>query len=453
MRKMGEQSLNMPDESIEQHIVTLFEKLEGLRKDGNEGLAGRVPARLEVRTLSLWKAVLAECAASFLYVFIVCGAAMGAGVGASASAILLSTALASGCAIATLTLCFVNISGAHINPAVSAALCVRRRVSPLRAILYVAAQCGGAIAGAAASLGLSMPGYGGSLAAALPGAGSAWERLGAELVLSGLVAAAYFAAMERRWSGAAPALLGSAYCAATFVSMPSLNPARSLGPSFVLSRWESHWVSWVGGLGGGAACALLHEWGSRRPRTSSRASSPRDLDDDKPAFTHYRHAPTYCAASAPRPDNAEPLYSGTKSLYCRSPPPARHTLHRSAGQHAHMSQSVYSKGSSATTATNGPATVAPLVSAQSLLLRPHATLAHAHAHVPHAQHALTHNQNAHNAQREPAYGTANGVRPGPAGAPGTERRDSLYSGRRGPLSSEDSAYSTYSRSNYRPDHY
>ncbi|XP_049882751.1 neurogenic protein big brain isoform X2 [Pectinophora gossypiella] len=433
---MGEQTFNVSDDNLEQHIVTLFEKLECLRNTANqqnECLAGKVPARLEVRTLSLWKAVVAECAASFLYVFIVCGAAGGAGVGASASAVLLATALASGCAIATLTLCFAHISGAHVNPAVSAALCVRRRVSPLRAALYVAAQCGGAIAGAAAIYGVSVPGYAGSLSASLPGGagGAAWERLGAELVLSALVAGAYFAAMERRWTGAAPALLGSAYCAASLVSMPSLNPARSLGPSFVLSRWESHWVCWVGGLGGGIACGLLHEWGSRRPRGSnSRASSPRDLDElDKPTFPthHYRHAPTYCSAAAPRPDNAEPLYSGTKSLYCRSPPPARHTLHRS--------QSVYSKASSA--ATSGP-----LVSAQSLLLRP--SLAS-------AQHALTHNQNAHNAQRDPAYGTTNAVRPGPAGAAVQERRDSVYSTstRRGPLSSDDSAYGTYTRAPYR----
>lgn len=111
---MGEQAFNISDENLEQHIITLFEKLECLRKDANSGdggLSGRVPARVEVRTLSLWKAVVAECAASFLYVFIVCGAAGGAGVGASASAVLLATALASGCAIATLTLCFANISG------------------------------------------------------------------------------------------------------------------------------------------------------------------------------------------------------------------------------------------------------------------------------------------------------------------------------------------------------
>ncbi|XP_046964031.1 neurogenic protein big brain isoform X1 [Vanessa cardui] len=459
---MGEQTFNIDDNNLEQHIVTLFEKLECLRKDANSNsdnvLAGRVPARLEVRTLSLWKAVVAECAASFLYVFIVCGAAGGAGVGASASAVLLATALASGCAIATLTLCFAHISGAHVNPAVSVALCVRRRVSPLRTALYVAAQCGGAIAGSAAIYGVSVPGYAGGLSASLPGggvagAGAAWERLGAELLLSGLVAGAYFAAMERRWTGAAPALLGAAYCAASFVSMPSLNPARSLGPSFVLSRWESHWVCWVGGIGGGIACALLHEWGTRRPRanSNSRASSPRDLDElDKPAFPshhHYRHAPTYCSAAAPRPDTTEPLYSGTKSLYCRSPPPARHTLHRSDGSTCQMSQSVYSKSSGAVAAGAVGASVAQagaaLAGAQSLLLRPPA-------------HTVTMNQNVHNAQREPAYGAPNGVRPGPAGAAVQERRESVYGGsRRGPLSSEDSAYGSFAPARaYRPpEHY
>ncbi|KAL0901191.1 hypothetical protein ABMA27_006497 [Loxostege sticticalis] len=241
--------------------------------------------------------------------------------------------------------------------------------------------------------------------------------------------------MERRWTGAAPALLGAAYTAASLVSMPSLNPARSLGPSFVLSRWDSHWVCWVGGVGGGVGCALLLEWGTRRARSGPGS---------RPAFPHhYRHAATYCAASAPRPDTSEPLYSGTKSLYCRSPPPARHPLHRS--------QSVYSKGSATPSASAG-ATGGALATAQSLLLRPHA-----HAH-------LTHNQNAHNAQRDPAYGTTNGARPGPAGAAVTERRESVYSSgagsgvgapvaggaRRGPLPSDDSAYGSGTYRPYRP---
>lgn len=49
--------------------------------------------------------------ASFLYVFIVCGAAAGAGIGASVSSVLLTTSLASGLAIAVLTHCFLHVSG------------------------------------------------------------------------------------------------------------------------------------------------------------------------------------------------------------------------------------------------------------------------------------------------------------------------------------------------------
>lgn len=58
-----------------------------------------------------YRSISAECLASFLYVFIVCGAAAGAGVGASVSSVLLASALASGFAITTLTQCFSQISG------------------------------------------------------------------------------------------------------------------------------------------------------------------------------------------------------------------------------------------------------------------------------------------------------------------------------------------------------
>lgn len=74
------------------------------------------PARLTYSwSLSLFfsscRSIISECLASFLYVFIVCGAAAGAGVGASVSSVLLATALASGLAMATLTQCFLHISG------------------------------------------------------------------------------------------------------------------------------------------------------------------------------------------------------------------------------------------------------------------------------------------------------------------------------------------------------
>lgn len=86
-----------------------------------------------------------------------------------------------------------------------------------------------------------MPGYAGSLSAALPGGGAggaAWERLGAELVLTALVAAAHGAARDRRWSGSAAALLGAAYTAASFVSVSRepthIRPNTGVPPTDVL---------------------------------------------------------------------------------------------------------------------------------------------------------------------------------------------------------------------------
>uniref|UniRef100_A0A1B0D6Y8 Uncharacterized protein n=2 Tax=Phlebotomus papatasi TaxID=29031 RepID=A0A1B0D6Y8_PHLPP len=154
---MAEESLQLPPEhNLDYHIVSLFERLENLRKEQNQGavvvVGGRVSRpsmQAEIRTLEFWRSIISECIASFFYVFIVCGAAAGAGVGASVSSVLLATALASGFAVATLTQCFSHISGAHINPAVTLALSVVRMISPLRAAMYITAQCGGGIAGAA----------------------------------------------------------------------------------------------------------------------------------------------------------------------------------------------------------------------------------------------------------------------------------------------------------------
>lgn len=40
-------------------------------------------------------------------------------------------------------------AGAHVNPAVTVAMAVTRNITALRALMFVTAQCGGGIAGAA----------------------------------------------------------------------------------------------------------------------------------------------------------------------------------------------------------------------------------------------------------------------------------------------------------------
>ncbi|XP_024942632.1 neurogenic protein big brain isoform X2 [Cephus cinctus] len=286
----------------------------------------------------------------------------------------------------TLRLLTETIMSGHVNPAVSVSFALARRISPLRATLYIAAQCGGGIAGAAMLYGVTSPP---STQTVIPPGrlGGAIERLLVELALSILIVLAHFVSESSRSSlpssisGKPAGVLAAAYTAATLVSSPFLNPARALGPAFVMNRWDNHWVYWVGPISGGAIAALLHEYvlNPRRTRdsrdvddgdNSSMRSDEDPYDDlDKPVgpkfpggYATYRPVAGASSSvySAPPTalDRVESIYGGTKSLYCKSPPLTRANLNRS--------QSVYAKS------TSGPRDglvipkPGPLVPAQSL---------------------------------------------------------------------------------------
>lgn len=161
---------------------------------------------------------------------------------------------------------------------------------------------------------------------------------------------------------------------------PNLNPSRALGPAFVMNRWDSHWVYWVGPIAGGSIAALLHEYvlSPKRSRdsgdlddgdNSSMRSDEDTYDDlDKPvgpkfagAYATYRPVTgTASIYSAPPTalERVESIYGGTKSLYCKSPPLTRANLNRS--------QSVYAKSTSGTRDGLILPKPGPLVPAQSL---------------------------------------------------------------------------------------
>lgn len=113
---MAEERLNLSTApNIDYHIVTLFEKLESLRNEkSNNKCASKPSIKVEIRSLEFWKSVFSECLASFVYVFVVCGAKAGAFARVSVPSIsfdLLSTALAAGFVMLSLTQCFGHISG------------------------------------------------------------------------------------------------------------------------------------------------------------------------------------------------------------------------------------------------------------------------------------------------------------------------------------------------------
>ncbi|EFA11295.1 neurogenic protein big brain [Tribolium castaneum] len=454
---MAEERVNLSSEpSIDYHIVTLFEKLEALRNDKpNSQFTSKLSIKVEVRTLEFWRSVISECIASFVYVFVVCGAKAGAFDGGSATTSLgvLSTALAAGFAMISLTQCFGHISGAHINPAVSLAMGITKNISLLRTTMFIVAQCGGAIAGAAFLYGVSIPRTQEDLPMSLPIKDGPWERFGNEFILTFVVVLAYFVSMDaqRRWMGMSAITIGATYSACSFVSpMPHLNPARSLGPSFVLKKWDNHWVYWLGPIIGGVAAGLIHEYifnskRSKRQNSSSDGDSSSIQSDedtyddlDKPnapkyqesTYNSYRagapNGPTgYCpsltsaslySTPATKLERVESLYGGTRSLYCKSPPLTRANLNRS--------QSVYTKNS------GGPRDIlpkpGPLVPTQSL----HSIKLNQQTHV--------HNQNLQNQlqqRSESVYGVR-GNPPGSLSRPETEK--SAYPSKNSAPNSEES---------------
>lgn len=69
---------------------------------------------IEVRSLELWRAVAVECLATFFFGLVVAGAAAASAVSGSGLSVL-ATAVASGFAIAAISLIFSHISGKNVS--------------------------------------------------------------------------------------------------------------------------------------------------------------------------------------------------------------------------------------------------------------------------------------------------------------------------------------------------
>lgn len=91
---------------------------------------------------------VAEIIGTFVLVLLGCGTAMLVGCDAENGGGYILTALAFGLVIVGMAYCVGNISGCHINPAVSLAVLVSGGMSVTDFIGYVISQCIGAIAGA-----------------------------------------------------------------------------------------------------------------------------------------------------------------------------------------------------------------------------------------------------------------------------------------------------------------
>jgi aquaporin Z len=169
-----------------------------------------------------------------------------------------------GCAI---TLSPVGrISGAHINPIVSFAFWLRKRMFTAHFLGYVLAQLIGSILGALPLLSWGHQGASVGYGNTVPLAGKIPAAFIGETITSFLlVAGIFFFSSHRKLRRFTPFLMPPLYCMMVFaegaLSGTSTNPARSLGPAIVSRTWTAWWLYWLAPLAG----ATLAVWFFRLP--------------------------------------------------------------------------------------------------------------------------------------------------------------------------------------------
>ncbi len=208
------------------------------------------------------KKYLAEFIGTFVLVFVACGVAAVTGCSAEANAAYILTALAFGGVIVAMAYSIGNISGCHINPAVSIAVWINKGMSFKDFICYVIAQFLGAIAGAAVLLALigTEKGLG---ANGLYDA-SILKSLIIEVILTCIFVLAVLGATSKiENSKVAGLVIGGSltlvHLMGIFFTGTSVNPARSFGPALLLGgdALANVWVFIVAPLVGGVLAALI----------------------------------------------------------------------------------------------------------------------------------------------------------------------------------------------------
>lgn len=222
------------------------------------------------------KKYLAEAVGTMLLVVFGCGVAVATGCVGNDG--IVATALAFGLVIVAMAYSIGNISGCHVNPAVSLAMLISKKMTVKDFICYVASQVIGAIVGAAivalffgsfANLGgntvqdvvVQAYGEGGSLAVGLA----------VEIVLTFAFVLAILGVTSKTENKAVTGIvigltLTLVHLLGIRLTGTSVNPARSLGPALLqmfggdFTAISQIWIFIVGPLLGSALAAVLYNF-------------------------------------------------------------------------------------------------------------------------------------------------------------------------------------------------
>jgi aquaporin Z len=179
-----------------------------------------------------------------------------------------------------------RLSGAHINPAVSAAFWFLGKLRGRHTLANVASQCLGGLLGALPLLLWGRTGRSINFGATLPD-----PNLGPALALAGeifttfaMVALLLAFISHPRLRQYTPALFPPLYALMVWLEAPlsgtSTNPARSFGPMVIARAWQGWWIYWLGPMVGMLLAVALH-----------RASWLRRFEIEIAKLYHFDHDP------------------------------------------------------------------------------------------------------------------------------------------------------------------
>lgn len=213
--------------------------------------------------MSSIKKYIAEFIGTFVLVFFACGTAVVARCSTENLPGYLLTALAFGLVIVAMAYSVGNVSGCHINPAVSIAMLISKKLSFKDFIGYVIAQFAGALAGAA--LLMIFVGKESGLGTNGLYEGSVWMSLLIEVILTFVFVFAILGVTSKTENGAVAGIviglsLTLVHILGIYFTGTSVNPARSFGPALLVGgdALKNVWVFIVAPLFGGALAAIVH---------------------------------------------------------------------------------------------------------------------------------------------------------------------------------------------------
>ena len=221
------------------------------------------------------KKYIAECVGTFVLTFLGCGTAMFVGCGTPAG--LLATAVAFGLAVVAMAYTIGEISGCHINPAITLGVALSGRMSWKDAVGYWVGQViGGILAGAVLLLltkVVAAPDLTGGLGSnGVANAGGVGGAFLVEVIATFLFVLVVLGTTDAKYGAGKPAGLAIGLSLILIHLMcinltgTSVNPARSIGPALFAGgdALKDVWVFICAPLVGGALSACV--WKAMVPK-------------------------------------------------------------------------------------------------------------------------------------------------------------------------------------------